>query len=140
MKRPDLMPQLLIIDGNGILHPRGFGVACHLGVLTGIPAFGCGKTLFLIDGLDSKIIKDEFQKVTQKAGDYIPLTGKSGAVHGVAFKSTDEVINPVYLSPGHKLDMDLMIEVAKTCCHARIPEPVRQADLRSRAWVRRNLE
>lgn len=138
--RPELTPQLLLIDGNGILHPRGFGVACHLGVLTGIPAFGCGKTLFLIDGLDTQDIKEDFKANTHKAGDYTLLRGRSGAVHGAAYKSTDEVQNPIYLSPGHKVDMELMIEVARTCCQARVPEPVRQADLRSRAWVRRNLE
>lgn len=140
LNKPEFNPQLLLIDGNGILHPRGFGVACHLGVLTGIPTFGCGKTLFLIDGLDTKVVKENFKQNTHKAGDYTLLTGKSGEVHGAAFKSTEEVLNPIYLSPGHKVDMELMIDVARTCCHARIPEPVRQADLRSRTWVKQNLE
>lgn len=139
-KRAELMPQLIIVDGNGILHKLGFGLACHLGVLTGIPTFGCGKTLFHVDGLDTKQIKSNFQQNVKRAGDYTELIGKSGMCHGIAYKSTEEVINPIFLSPGHRIDMSLMVEVARTCCQARIPEPVRQADLRSRAWVRANLE
>lgn len=139
-KQPELMPQLIIVDGNGILHVRGFGLACHLGVLTGIPTFGCGKTLFLIDGLDLKQVKTHFKDHAKQPGDYTELIGKSGACHGVAYKSTNEATNPIYISPGHRIDMDLMIQVANTCCQARVPEPVRQADLRSRAWIRRNLE
>jgi deoxyinosine 3'endonuclease (endonuclease V) len=139
-KQPELMPQCIIVDGNGILHVRGFGLACHLGVLTGIPAFGCAKTLFMIDGLDMKIVKNEFKEKTKEPGDYTELIGKSGVCHGIAYKSTNETTNPVFLSPGHRVDAELMIAIANTCCQARIPEPVRQADLRSRAWIRRNFK
>ena len=114
-------------------------MACHLGVLTGIPTFGCAKTLFLIDGMDLKEVKSQFKAKTSKAGDYTELKGKSGKVHGVAYKSTADTVNPVFLSPGHRVDMDLMLSVAFTCCKARVLEPVRQADLRSRQWVRRNF-
>jgi deoxyinosine 3'endonuclease (endonuclease V) len=136
---PEFVPQLIIVDGNGILHPRGFGLACHLGVLSGIPTFGCAKTLFMIDGMDMKEVKQKFKDNTSKPGDYTKLIGKSGVCHGVAYKSTEDTMNPVFLSPGHRVDMDLMLSVAFTCCKARVLEPVRQADLRSREWVRRNF-
>ena len=139
VSQPQFTPELIIVDGNGILHVRGFGLACHLGVLTGIPTFGCGKTLFLIDGLDLKQVKGEFKKKATAPGDFTPLIGTSGACHGVAYKSTEQTTNPVFLSPGHRMDMELMVDVARTCCKARIPEPVRQADLRSRKWVDRNF-
>ena len=54
---PEKWPQLLIVDGNGILHPHGCGLACHLGVLLGLPSLGVGKTLFFVDGLSKDKVK-----------------------------------------------------------------------------------
>lgn len=51
--RPELWPELLMVDGNGILHTRNFGVASHIGVLFDIPSIGVGKTVFAVDGLSS---------------------------------------------------------------------------------------
>jgi len=50
--KPELMPDIVLVDGNGILHPRGFGLACHLGVTTGVAAIGVGKTVFALDGIN----------------------------------------------------------------------------------------
>ena len=50
-KTPLLWPQVLLVDGNGILHTRGFGCASHIGVLTDIPSIGVGKKVFAVDGL-----------------------------------------------------------------------------------------
>ena len=51
-----LLPEVILVDGNGIYHSNRFGLACHLGVLIDIPAFGCSKTVFAVDGLN-KVIK-----------------------------------------------------------------------------------
>ncbi|KAM9984713.1 hypothetical protein ACTFIY_009152 [Dictyostelium cf. discoideum] len=56
-----LLPQIIMIDGNGILHPRGFGLASHLGVLSDIPTIGVGKTFFHVDGLSTKEIKSKVE-------------------------------------------------------------------------------
>ena len=56
-KNPEAWPQLLFVDGNGILHSNYCGLACHLGVLVDIPTIGVGKTLFYIDGLGKDKVK-----------------------------------------------------------------------------------
>ena len=48
---PEYLPQVILVDGNGILHVKGFGLACHLGVLVDIPCIGCSKTVFNVDGI-----------------------------------------------------------------------------------------
>jgi len=50
--KPELLPQVMLVDGNGILHPREFGLACHLGVVSNIPSIGVGKTVFALDGIN----------------------------------------------------------------------------------------
>jgi len=50
--RPELLPQVILVDGNGLLHPNACGLACHLGVLLDVPTIGCGKTFFALDGMN----------------------------------------------------------------------------------------
>eukprot|EP01127_Copromyxa_protea_P003108 TRINITY_DN12978_c0_g1_i1.p1 TRINITY_DN12978_c0_g1~~TRINITY_DN12978_c0_g1_i1.p1 ORF type:complete len:243 (-),score=54.72 TRINITY_DN12978_c0_g1_i1:166-894(-) len=135
-EHPEDVPQLIFVDGNGYLHPRGFGLACHLGVLTGIPTIGIGKTLMYVDGLDKKSVKQKFVTHCKKGGDHVDLVGQSGHVWGSAFKSTDTATNPIYVSIGHKVNLETAVKLTKEACLFRIPEPVRQADLRSRDYLR----
>ena len=65
-------PQLLLVDGNGILHTRNFGCASHVGVLFDIPSIGVGKTIFYIDGLTKDIVKEKSKKLL-KGGDFVYL-------------------------------------------------------------------
>eukprot|EP01122_Echinamoeba_exundans_P005630 TRINITY_DN15781_c0_g1_i1.p1 TRINITY_DN15781_c0_g1~~TRINITY_DN15781_c0_g1_i1.p1 ORF type:complete len:305 (+),score=24.03 TRINITY_DN15781_c0_g1_i1:22-915(+) len=138
--KPDLIPQLIFVDGNGYLHPRGFGLACHLGVLSGIPTIGVGKTLFFMDGIGIKSVKKTFAQSCRKAGDYCKLIGDSGTVWGAAFKSTEEAMNPIFISVGHRVSLDTAVKASIMCCKFRVPEPVRVADLRSRDWLRQNYK
>ncbi|XP_063654193.1 endonuclease V isoform X13 [Pan troglodytes] len=71
-KEPGLMPQVLLVDGNGVLHHRGFGVACHLGVLTDLPCVGVAKKLLQVDGLENNALHKE--KVPQPPGPPPPKT------------------------------------------------------------------
>uniref|UniRef100_A0A8C9EZ52 Endonuclease V n=1 Tax=Pavo cristatus TaxID=9049 RepID=A0A8C9EZ52_PAVCR len=139
-EQPDLRPQVLLVDGNGLLHQRGFGVACHLGVLTDLPCVGVAKNLLHVDGL----VKDELHKEQicslQKKGDTFPLTGTSGAVLGMvnpppALRGCNNSSKPLYVSVGHRICLETAVHLVKSCCKYRIPEPIRQA---SSQWRERD--
>ncbi|KAJ7378297.1 hypothetical protein OS493_023544 [Desmophyllum pertusum] len=113
--KPELLPQVILVDGNGMLHPRGFGIACHLGVLTDIPTVGVAKTLFHVDGIE----RDSYHA-------------------DQALRSTQQACNPIYVSVGHKIGLETAVSLTHACCQYRIPEPIRQADIRSREYLRQH--
>ncbi|XP_010616887.1 endonuclease V isoform X2 [Fukomys damarensis] len=138
-KEPSLVPQVLLVDGNGVLHHQGFGVACHLGVLTELPCIGVAKKLLQVDGLENNAVHKEKIRLLRSGGDSFPLTGGSGVVLGMALKSHDHSTKPLYVSVGHKMSLEAAVRLTHCCCRFRIPEPVRQADIRSREYIRRTL-
>ncbi|XP_052615837.1 endonuclease V isoform X4 [Peromyscus californicus insignis] len=138
-KEPGFMPQVLLVDGNGVLHQRGFGVACHLGVLTDLPCIGVAKKLLQVDGLENNSLHKEKIVLLQAGGDTFPLMGNSGTVLGMALKSHDHSTNPLYVSVGHRISLEVAVRLTHHCCRFRIPEPIRQADIRSRDYIRRTL-
>ncbi|NWT62450.1 ENDOV Endonuclease, partial [Erythrocercus mccallii] len=79
-EEPQLQPQVLLVDGNGLLHPRGFGTACHLGVLTDLPCIGVAKNLLQVDGVVRDELHREQVRSLQSSGEMFPLTGTSGKV------------------------------------------------------------
>ncbi|XP_034960044.2 endonuclease V isoform X1 [Zootoca vivipara] len=139
-KEPGLRPQLLLVDGNGILHHRGFGIACHLGVLTGLPCVGVAKNLLQVDGLaNDELHKEQIQDL-QAGGDTFPLLSTSGKILGMALRSYAKSTKPVYVSVGHKMSLLSAVQLVHSCCRYRVPEPIRQADIRSREYIRKHLE
>ncbi|XP_053939416.1 endonuclease V isoform X1 [Cuculus canorus] len=138
-KEPRLKPQVLLVDGNGLLHHRGFGVACHLGVLTDLPCIGVAKNLLQVDGLVKDELHREQIRSLQKEGDTFPLMGTSGRVLGMALRSCSNSSKPLYISVGHKVCLETAVHLVKSCCKYRIPEPIRQADIRSREYIRKQL-
>ncbi|XP_052050721.1 endonuclease V isoform X2 [Apodemus sylvaticus] len=119
--------------------PEGFGVACHLGVLTELPCIGVAKKLLHVDGLEKNALHKQKIVLLQAGGDTFPLIGNSGTVLGMALKSHDHSTKPLYVSVGHRISLEVAVRLTHHCCRFRIPEPIRQADIRSREYIRRTL-
>ncbi|WP_252442282.1 endonuclease V [Pseudonocardia humida] len=112
---------LLLCDGQGLAHPRRCGVACHLGVVTGLPAVGCAKNHLV----------GEHDEPGPARGERAALV-EGGDVLGCVLRTQDGV-RPVYVSPGHRIGVDQACDVVLgLCTEFRLPDPVRRADHISR--------
>lgn len=130
-------PDIIMVDGNGILHPNGFGLASHLGVLCKIPTIGVGKTLHHVDGLNIVEVKRDFWSKCISKGDFIKLESNvTGKLLGVALKTADDVINPVFISQGHMISIETCISIVLKYCNYRLPDPIRYADQLSRQIIK----
>ncbi|XP_039599322.1 endonuclease V-like isoform X2 [Polypterus senegalus] len=125
-EKPSLVPQVIFVDGNGLLHHRGFGLACHLGVLTHLPCIGVAKNLLLVPGAPGKEEFKDQVKAMQKAGDSFSVTDTCGRVLGKALRSCDKSTKPIFVSVGHRISLDSALCLTLSCCRHRIPEPIRQ--------------
>jgi deoxyinosine 3'endonuclease (endonuclease V) len=204
-QEPSLTPAAILVDGNGILHPRGAGLACFLGVYTGIPTIGVGKSLYCEAGLWKELVhngiddslealsaeleedaawKHELQSNEERvllvdkqcidandsvahntnmdreacmqeipnncSGIAMKLRGDNGRVLAAALLGHGGSVGcgvggcgvgtrvPIYISVGHNISLDKAVQICASLSLARIPEPVRQADLIGRRLLRRN--
>ncbi|KAK7320726.1 hypothetical protein VNO77_30460 [Canavalia gladiata] len=139
MKRSNhpFYPQLLMVDGNGILHPRGFGLACHIGVEADLPTIGIGKNLHHVDGLNQSRVRKLLGAEENSCKDFIDLVGCSGHIWGAAMRSTKGSVKPIFISIGHRISLQSAIRIVQMTCKYRVPEPIRQADIRSRDYIRK---
>ena len=133
--KPEYIPQVILVDGNGILHVKGFGLACHLGVLVDIPTIGCSKNVFNIDGITKIKVKEISKQYLNKGGDYYPLIGDSGEQWGWAYRSNNESKNPMIISLGHKICNETALKIVKISTIHRIPQPIRFSDKLSRRLI-----
>jgi len=116
-----VVPDLLICDGQGIAHPRRFGLACHLGVMFDVPAIGCAKTPLL-----GAVCEPGMER-----GDSTALLDRGETV-GCALR-TRSGVKPVYVSPGHRISVASACEwILKLSPRFRLPEPLRLADQAAR--------
>ena len=113
-----LTPDLFIVDGQGIAHPRRLGIAAHLGLFTGKPTIGCAKSRLC----------GEHREVGESKGSAVELVDGDEVIGRVV--RTREGCKPVYISVGHKLSLGNAVKwVLETCGSYRLPAPVRQAHL-----------
>ncbi len=141
-REAEVTPQVVLVDGNGVLHPHRFGLACHLGVKADTPTIGVAKNLFQMN--DEGLMRDsEHKKKIQelsKVGDSFELSMSSdGSVLGAAVKSSADSSKPVFVSVGHQIDLKTALGVVLRCSRYRVPEPIRQADIRSREYLRKHF-
>ncbi|MBI2887729.1 MAG: deoxyribonuclease V [Chloroflexi bacterium] len=109
-------PELLLVDGQGIAHPRRFGLAAHLGVLLDMPAVGCAK---------SRLI-GAHEEPSPEAGAWTPLMDGQEVIGAVV--RTRKGVKPLFVSVGHRVDLEAVIRWVLACCRGfRLPEPCRWA-------------
>ncbi|MBN1547030.1 MAG: deoxyribonuclease V [Syntrophaceae bacterium] len=112
-------PDLAIFDGQGIAHPRGIGLASHMGLFLDIPTIGCAKNRLI----------GEFAPVGLEKGEMSDLLYKGESV-GRVLRSKNNV-KPLFVSPGHLIGHERAVAVVLSCCRGyRFPEPIRRAHLR----------
>lgn len=116
LERLPQLPDLLLCDGQGYAHPRRFGIACHLGVLTGLPAIGVAKTRLI----------GEHDPVGEARGDWQPLLHAGERIGAVL--RTRAHVKPLYVSAGHRISLETAIGYVMRCVtRYRLPETTRWA-------------
>ena len=119
---------VIFVDGNGVLHPRFFGSASHLGVVTGLSTIGVAKHLHQCVQKSEKEIKAEMKE--KKLLEYDLFSQESSPrLLGRAIRLNEHITNPIYVSVGHNIALDTACEIVKRCMRYRIPEPTRLADI-----------
>jgi deoxyribonuclease V len=110
-------PGLLMVDGQGVSHPRRLGIAAHLGVLSGLPAIGVAKSRLC--GKHQELSDEKFSQS--------PLTDKGEHI-GTVLRSKDNC-NPLFISAGHRITHQTALDITLRCLKTyRLPEPTRIAD------------
>lgn len=115
-----IRPDLIMVDGQGQAHPRGFGIACHLGVLLDVPSIGVAKSR-LYGEYDAQALTDE-------PGSVVPLLDRARRHTIGSVVRTKVRTNPLFVSPGHKVRVPSATRLVLDCVRGyRLPEPTRQA-------------
>ena len=111
-------PDLMLLDGQGIAHERRLGIATHFGLLTNVPSIGSAKSR----------LTGKYQEPANELFAESPMYHQNEHI-GVALRSKKNC-NPIYISPGHNINIQQSVDVIKNCIRGyRIPEPTRQAHL-----------
>ena len=119
-ERLSIKPEILLVDGQGILHPRRLGLASHLGLELNLPTIGVAK----------KPLIGQFEMPPDKSGAFTFIK-VNGEVRGVVLR-TRRGVKPIYISPGHLIDLEGALKIVLSCLKGfRLPEPIRQAHILS---------
>ncbi|MCD6046622.1 MAG: nfi [Gammaproteobacteria bacterium] len=112
-------PDLILVDGHGISHPRRFGIATHLGILLDIPTIGVAKSI---------LIGKPAAELGPNPGDAVPLVWHQETI-GILLRSKKRA-NPLIISVGHRISLDSALQIVKSCLKGyRLPEATRYAHL-----------
>lgn len=117
LEKLTVTPDVILCDGQGLAHPRRFGVACHIGLIADVPAIGVAKSLLV----------GKFENLGETRGSVAPLIHKNEQV-GVALRTKDKV-QPLFVSVGHRVSLETATEIVLQCAPKyRLPETTRLAD------------
>jgi deoxyribonuclease V len=117
-KKLKQVPDVVMFDGHGTAHPRRMGIAAHMGLWLNRPTFGCGKS----------VLAGRFDLPPPERGTWSPLLHRNEVV-GAALRTKNKV-NPVFISPGHLIDLPTALDLTLRCDGGyRLPEPTRRAHL-----------
>ena len=112
------VPDCVVFDGQGLAHPRRFGLACHAGLWLDTMTVGCAKSVLI----------GKFEESEAERGSWSPMIDR-GETIGAALRTKNKV-NPVYVSVGHKTNLESAIDLMLRCDGGyRVPEPTRRAHL-----------
>lgn len=126
-ERLGTQPDLVMVDGHGVAHPRGLGIAAHLGALLDVPSIGVAK---------SPLVGRAASPLPEEPGAEVPLVWK-GVRLGTVLR-TRRRSNPLYVSTGHRVSEASAVEWVQRCLRGyRLPEPTRRAHLAANAERRR---
>lgn len=117
LEKLETTPDLILCDGQGLAHPRAFGIACHIGLIADVPTIGAAKS----------VLVGKFENLGEKRGSVAPMIYKKREV-GAAVRTRDKV-QPVYVSAGHRISLEKAVEYVLACSPKyRLPETTRLAD------------
>jgi deoxyribonuclease V len=117
-------PDVTLLDGNGIAHPRRMGLASYVGVILDIPTVGCAKTAFF-----------PFCQPLESRGSFSIFRDKTKEKVGFCLR-TRSGVKPLFVSPGHKIDFARAKQLVLACSTFRIPEPLREAHRQAKNLLR----
>ena len=124
-RKLSITPDLMMVDGQGVAHPRRLGLASHLGLLLGLPTIGCAKSRLC----------GSYSVPGEESGSYTELVDRGETIGAVLRTKTG--IKPVYVSTGHKISLENAIYWVMQCCRGyRLPEPTRLAHLAAGGNIR----
>lgn len=109
-------PDVLMFDAAGVAHPRGLGLASHIGVVTDLPSVGCARATLVGSFVEPEV----------NIGSHSALVWQ-GEIIGKVYRSKNRVA-PLFVSVGHKVDLETALRLVKECSQGyRLPEPTRVA-------------
>jgi deoxyribonuclease V len=112
-------PDLIMVDGHGVSHPRGLGIASHLGVLLDVPTIGVAKSI---------LVGRPVKELPEEVGSRVPLEWRGKEI-GVCLRTKKRCL-PLIISAGHKISLNTAVDWVMRCLKGyRLPEPTRQAHL-----------
>lgn len=116
-----IKPDLIVVDGIGIAHPRRMGIATHLGLVLNIPTIGCAKS----------VLTGVYKEPTNVAGATSPLYDRYNKTEIIGMAVRTKVnVKPVFISPGHLITLEESVNIIRHCVRKhRLPEPTRLAHL-----------